>query len=84
MSRDYFDEAKWFSEKFHGSTMTDDEIVREFAVRGFETRVAALHHIDKMEDKDEITRGDLRKASQKLALKRRLNEVHHLGRLAGK
>jgi hypothetical protein len=84
MSRDYFDEAKWFSEKFHGSTMSDDEIVREFAIRGFETRVAALHHVDKMEDKGEVARSDLRKASQKMALKRRLNEVHHTLRQAGR
>jgi hypothetical protein len=84
MSRDFFDEANWFSERFHGSKLSNDEIVAEFSVRGFESRVAMLHQIENYEDKGEVTRGDLRKASQKMALKRRLNERHHLQRLAGR
>lgn len=71
-------------EKFHGSTMSDDELVREFSIRGVEARVAMLHHIDRLEDKGEIERSDLREATRKMALKRRLNQVHHLEQLAGK
>ena len=82
MSDDFFDQANWFSDKFHGTKMTDDDIVREFAVRGFESRVAMLHQIDAAEDHGEIT--DLRKAANRMSLKRRLNPTHHSLRLAGK
>jgi hypothetical protein len=79
---DFFDQANWFADKFHGSPLSDEEIVREFAVRGFESRVAMLHQIDAAEDQGEIT--DLRKAANRMNLKRKLNQTHHTLRLAGK
>jgi hypothetical protein len=82
MSEDFFDQVNGWAEKFHGTKMSDDEIVREFAVRGFESRVAMLHQIGAAEDQGEIT--DLRKAANRMNLKRRLNATHHTLRLAGK
>jgi hypothetical protein len=82
MSDDFFDQANWFSDKFHGTKLSEDDIVKEFAVRGFEARVAMLHQVEQAEDKGEIT--DLRKAANRMNLKRRLNQTHHTLRLAGR
>jgi hypothetical protein len=82
MSKDYFDHVHWFSEKLHGSKMTNDEIVNEFAVRGFESRVAMLHQIEAYEDPGAVT--DVRKAASRMNLKRRLNQTHNALRQCGK
>jgi hypothetical protein len=82
MSKDYFDHVQDFSRKMHGSTMSNDEIVGEFAIRGFESRVAMLHQIETYEEPGEVT--DVRKAASRMNLKRRLNQTHHALRQAGK
>lgn len=79
---DFFDQANSWAQKLHGESLTDDQIVNEFAVSGFERRVAMLHQIEQAEDKGEIT--DLRKAAHRMGLKRKLNNTHHALRLAGK
>jgi hypothetical protein len=85
MSNDYFDQVNGWAEKFHGTKMSDDEIIKEFVVRGFESRVAMLHQLEQAEDKGELTsEADIRKAANRMNLKRRLNQTHHTLRLAGK
>jgi len=81
-NKDYFDHVQSFSQKMHGSKMTDDEIVNEFAVSGQERRIAILTHIENYEDPGEVT--DLRKAANRMQLKRRLNQIHHERRQAGR
>jgi hypothetical protein len=83
-NKDYFDHVQAFSQKMHGQTMSDQEILREFSLSGRERQIAILTHIESMEDPGEITRGDLRKASNRMNLKRQMNHILHVNRLAGK